>query len=281
MGTLVAYVGARLVLGLVIGFCIGLTGIGGGVLVLPSLTILLGLPPSAAVGTASLYAFLTKCYAAYRHFRLKTVARRLSFVMLAGAVPGTFVAAFFINRCVTAMEGDVAALQSFQGFLKNFMAVVVLLAAAILTLNLVTRWRAASKETRDELHEKLTRRPILRDSLAVAVGALVGTLIGSTSIGGGVIVVPLLMIFFGLTASQTVGTSIFVAVVLTLAASIVYGTGSQIDAATALIMAVGSLSGVYVGTRLSVRVPERLLRGVLVAVIIIAGIAMLLKQGNH
>ncbi len=62
----------QLILGVVIGFSIGLTGIGGGVLVLPSLTLILGLPPSVAAGTASLYAFLTKIQATVEHFRLKT-----------------------------------------------------------------------------------------------------------------------------------------------------------------------------------------------------------------
>ena len=53
---------ARLVIGLVIGFCIGLTGVGGGVLMIPALTELLGFNTTQAVGTTSLYAFLTKIF---------------------------------------------------------------------------------------------------------------------------------------------------------------------------------------------------------------------------
>ena len=61
----------RLILGLFIGFCIGLTSIGGGVLVLPALTVLLKLDPLVAVGTTTLYAFLTKITALFHHLHLK------------------------------------------------------------------------------------------------------------------------------------------------------------------------------------------------------------------
>ena len=61
----------RLVLGILIGFCIGMTGVGGGVLVLPALTILLRMNPVVAVGTASFYAFLTKVSATFHHIKLK------------------------------------------------------------------------------------------------------------------------------------------------------------------------------------------------------------------
>ena len=60
-----------------IGFAIGMTGIGGGVLVMPTLTILLQLPASVAVGTASLYALLVKMYAVFEHHKIKTIDFRV------------------------------------------------------------------------------------------------------------------------------------------------------------------------------------------------------------
>lgn len=86
------YIVVRLVCGLAIGFAIGMTGIGGGVLVMPTLTILLSLPTSVAVGTASLYALLVKIYAVFEHYKLKTINFRVSGLVLAGAVPGNIVA---------------------------------------------------------------------------------------------------------------------------------------------------------------------------------------------
>ena len=88
----------RVVIGAVIGFLIGLTGIGGGVLVMPALTVFLGLPPTTAVGTASLYAFLTKIMAAVKHISLKNVDFRTCGCLLLGALPANVAVAMGINH---------------------------------------------------------------------------------------------------------------------------------------------------------------------------------------
>ena len=86
----------RLLLGLFIGFCIGLTSIGGGVLILPALTVLLKVDPLVAVGTTTLYAFLTKITALLHHIKLKTIDWSLSKRFLSGAIPATLLTSGWI-----------------------------------------------------------------------------------------------------------------------------------------------------------------------------------------
>ena len=69
----ITFVILRVIVGAVIGFCIGMTGVGGGAIVVPTLTSGFGLPPSMAVGTASLYTLITKIFATATHIRLKTM----------------------------------------------------------------------------------------------------------------------------------------------------------------------------------------------------------------
>jgi len=269
----------RLALGAVIGFCIGLTGIGGGVLVMPALTLVLGLPASVAVGTASLYAFLTKCHATYEHFKIKTIDWTTSLLILAGAVPGNIVTSWSINRAVRRYGDEAAGLEQFQHGLKMFIASVVLFAAAVLVLDMIRNGRAKGGESGGNLARRLQARPVLRRVLAVVVGILIGALIGATSVGGGVLMIPAMIILFGLSSSSTVGTSIFVGVVLTLTTACVYGCGGQMAWKTALLMAGGSLVGVPIGSKLCVRLPERVLRGVVIVVVLTAAVLMFVKRG--
>jgi uncharacterized membrane protein YfcA len=91
---------------------------------------------------------------------------------------------------------------------------------------------------------------------------IVGGLIGATSIGGGVLIIPSLMIVFGLSSSRTVGTSIIIAVVLTLITAAIYGSNRNLDWSTVMISTAGSLVMVYFGSKLAVRFSDRILRWV-------------------
>lgn len=262
----------RIILGLVIGFFIGLTGVGGGVLVLPALTIILGIDPIKAVGTTSLYAFLTKISATFHHAKLKTIDWGTSIRFLVGAIPANIVISLWISK-----QG---ANDSFQHGLKLFIVGVVFFSVFLMILNMVKQSRTALESEERSLADRITGHALLRNGLSVLMGAIVGGLIGATSIGGGVLIVPILIILFNLPASRTVGSSIFIAVVLTLVTSIIYGKGGEMDKPTAIIMAVGSLAGVYYGSKLSTKIPEKLLQSIVVGLILVAAFLMLLNQGH-
>jgi uncharacterized membrane protein YfcA len=262
----------RLVLGLVIGFCIGLTGVGGGVLVLPALTLILGIEPVKAVGTTSLYAFLTKISATFHHAKLKTIDWGTSLRFLIGAVPANILISLWISN-----QGENA---SFQHGLKIFIVGVVFFSVSLMILNMVKQSKAALENEERTLADRINGHDVLRNGLCIIMGIIVGVLIGATSIGGGVLIVPMLIILFNLPARRTVGSSIFIAVVLTLVTSLIYGKGGEVDKVTAIIMAVGSLAGVYYGSKLSTKMPEKLLQSIVVGLIFVAAILMLLNQGH-
>ena len=257
----------RLLLGMVIGFCIGLTGVGGGVLVLPALTLILHIDPIAAVGTTTLYAFLTKIAATYHHVRLKTIDWSISSRFLIGAVPANIVTAIWVSS-----QGEDA---HFKIVLTRFIVIVIFAAVCLMILNMITRARPAVVEKEHALAEQINERKAVHTRLCIELGILCGGLIGATSIGGGVLIVPLLIILFGLPASRTVGTAIFIAFILTMVTALIYGTHGEQDRVTAIIMAGGSVAGVYYGSKLSVRMPELFLRVIVVVLVLVAAIMML------
>lgn len=263
----------RLLLGLVIGFCIGLTGVGGGVLVLPALTLILRIDPIAAVGTTTLFAFLTKITATLHHCKLKTIDWGISLRFLVGAVPSNIITSVWVS----GHGGDV----HFKQALTRFIVGVVFFSVFIMVLNMITRSRPRVIEKERELAEHIQEKKVVRIEVCILLGAICGGLIGATSIGGGVLIVPMLIILFGLPASRTVGTAIFIAFILTMVTSLIYGTHGEQDHVTAIVMAAGSLGGVYYGSKLSVKIPELFLRAIVVVLVLVAAIMMLSNSTLH
>lgn len=288
----------RICIGTGIGFLIGLTGVGGGSLVVPTLVLLLGYTADKAVGTATAFAFMTKISALGAHWRLKTIDWQSTGLFLIGAVPGTVIACYVVATYVTN--------QSARDQLTWFV-IVVIIASLLMMIYSQTRkpkpvdaptterpeadLLAAESDPADiaaAVEQALPQRAPLtpgRIVLGICCGFGVGVLLGATSVGGAIIVIPLLVMFFGLPVSRTVGTSIAIAIALTLIASLAYtfiprpgGTAtSTIAWPTAILMAVASIPGVYFGSRLTKTIPERQL-GRLVSLIMCIAAGMLIYK---
>ncbi len=266
----------RVSLGVGIGFCIGMTGVGGGVLVIPALTLFLKLKAPEAIGTASLYSVLTKTYATYKHSRLKTIAFKPALLFLVGALPADIIVSYAINQYLQAHRNENQTLAAFEDHLKMFMGMVILASVFFLVLNLIVKSRKKNKtDPREKQNKPLKYSPLQIFSI-VLLGTLVGGLIGSTSIGGGVLIIPALIMVFGMRTERAVGTSIFIAVVLTLATAVIYGKSARLDGMTAGLMALGSLFGVHWGSKLSVKLPEKVLQGILIFLIFTAALMMVI-----
>lgn len=281
----------ELVLGGVIGLAIGMTGVGGGVLAMPALALVVGLPATVAVGTASAYSFLCKCYAVLVHARLGTINYRVSLLFLAGAVPAAILASLFVL--------DSAADPAFQAQLKAFIAGVMVMSVVLMIVNLaVKRRRSKPADSEDEMAaaaEGLAaagaagREPLGLGKIVTGIvfGAIVGGLMGATSVGGGVLVVPLLIIGFGLSAKRTVGSSIFIAVALMLVITLIYlfapnpSGEKQVEMGVALLMAGGSLGGVWIGGRLATQMPDKALQIVVMGLIVVAAGLMFTGGDGH
>ena len=268
--------------GAIIGFSIGLTGVGGGVLILPTLTILFGMDTSVAVGTASLYSFITRVTGTIHHFRLKTINLTVGIWFLVGAIPANVAASWFVATTVRRLGAGSEAVARFQANLNTFVAIVILLSCILLVVNLI-RAMCKPPTARDDMSAMATRingQPLLTKLVGATLGLAGGALMGATSVGGGVLIIPMLIIFFGMTSIQTVGTSFLITLILTLITSVIFLIQGQVDYGTGIAMAISAMLTVPIGTKLSVNMPERLLKFVVVSVIVVAVGWMLIKNGS-
>src|ERR1700730_2259232 len=79
----------KILVGFVVGVLIGLTGVGGGVLLLPVLIFGLRVPPLMAVGSDALFNFFTKIPAGLLHLKKDTVRRNVVIALAVGSIPGS------------------------------------------------------------------------------------------------------------------------------------------------------------------------------------------------
>jgi uncharacterized membrane protein YfcA len=249
--------------GLVVGTLVGLTGMGGGVLMTPLLVLGLGMPATAAVGTDLAYSTVTKLVGAWQHWRQGTVDLRVVRALAIGSVPATLTAVvvlFFLHSVDTAAVD--AALERFIG--------VMLVVAASLLLYKVLR---ASKATTHVDIDQSEELPIGR---LVAIGILGGFLVGFTSIGSGSLIIALLVVTITLNPEKLVGTDVAHAFLLVGAAAIAHVLFlHDVNVALASKLLIGSIPGVLIGSRMAVRVPRRPLQTCLALLLLTSAISML------
>ena len=253
--------------GLGVGLLVGMTGIGGGSLMTPLLILVFGIKPVTAVGTDLAYGAVTKTVGGIKHLRQGTVDIPLSLWMGAGSVPAA-VGGVYVLDAIERAHGDV-----FDNVLITALAATLLFCGVMTLARALFLARIRGRE-RDSVEMGRTER--IR---AVALGVVVGFVLGVTSAGSGALIAVGLIMAFRLVPTRVVGTDVFHAALLLWAAALAHVVAGNVDFGLAGNILVGSVPGVWVGSHLSVRVPEATLRTVLAIVLIGSGLGLLAKAG--
>jgi uncharacterized membrane protein YfcA len=245
--------------GLLVGFVVGLTGMGGGALMTPILVVLFGVQPLAAVSSDLVAAVVMKPVGGGVHLRRGTVHMGLVRWLCMGSVPAAFAGVLLLRSL-----GNGEQLQDRVSIALG--AALLLAAGAMVAKGILQRGRVAA-----EVHG-ITVNPLR----TLGIGVLGGLIVGMTSVGSGsLMIVLLLMLYPGLTAAQLVGTDLVQAVPLVASAAlghILFGD-FQLSLTTSLLL--GSVPGVYLGARASAKAPDGLIRPVLVLVLLLSGLKLL------
>jgi uncharacterized membrane protein YfcA len=253
--------------GLGVGVLVGATGMGGGSLMTPLLILLFGINPVVAVGTDLAYAAVTKTVGGWRHLRSGTVHGGLVRWIAVGSCPGALVGVWVLEKLRDAFGADF----------DTFM--IVSIAGALLLVGALVLWRAlvgaAHLERERDGFAMETRHKVA----AIALGAFVGFVLGITSAGSGTLISIGLIIGFRLTPRRVVGTDVAHAALLLWVAALAHLASGNIDFGLAGTILVGSLPGVWIGSALALRLPERGLRPALGIVLLGSGLALIGKAG--
>lgn len=248
--------------GFAVGLLVGMTGVGGGSLMTPLLTLLFGVTPSVAVGTDLAFASITKSAGTVTHRSRGTVHWDIVRRLCTGALPAALLATLALQYFGPLGEG-------IGQLIRYSIAVSVLLTVvAILFRGKMMAWVHA-KPGRQLHGRKLT-------AATIASGAVLGTLVTISSIGAGAIGATLLvMLYPKLTPAEVAGTDIAYAVPLTAIAAVGHWWLGSINWMLLLTLLIGSVPGITLGAWAARIVPERLLRGLLALTLATVAIKLL------
>lgn len=253
---------AFIVSGLSVGFLVGLTGVGGGSLMTPLLVFLFGFAPSTAVGTDLLFASITKSAGVAVHHRSHgSVDWRIVGELALGSIPTTIAVVFALEYLDIPKSAIANMMSSALG------VALILTALALFFRNILLR---AGRESDTHNHARFQRWQL---PATILTGMMLGTLVTLSSIGAGALgTVALFYLYPRLPTVRIVGTDLAHAIPLTAVAGLGHLHMGNVDFVLLGGLLIGSLPGIWLGSHLSARIPEYVLRPALASILMLIGI---------
>jgi len=248
----------KIAVGFFVGVLIGLSGVGGGVLLLPVLIFGLRVPAIVAVGSDAVFNFFTKIPASIMHLKKETVRRRVVVALASGSIPGSILGVRLLMY-IRHLYGD-----GVNSFIKSAVGVLLIIIPLLLLFQ-------------KRIEERVANRPPTAKGFAgmAIIGLVAGFLVGMTSVGSGSIIMMLLLLFYSFPPKVNVGTDIVHAVVLTGVTGLLHFRLGNVDPSLVVSLLIGSIPGGLIGSHLATRVPMIWLRRILCTLLLITGARML------
>ncbi len=236
--------------GFAVGMLVGLTGVGGGSLMTPLLTLLFGVNPTVAVGTDLAFASITKSAGTLAHRVRNTVHWDIVKRLCLGALPAAVLATLAL-KYFGALDKHIGQIIRYSIAFSVLLTVI-----AIIFRGRMQAWMNAHPDR--QLHGR-------RQALATVIaGAAIGTLVTVSSIGAGAVGATILVLLYPhLKPAEIAGTDIAYAVPLTAIAAFGHWWLGSINWELLGMLLIGSLPGITIGSLAARAVPERFLRGLL------------------
>jgi len=109
-----------------------------------------------------------------------------------------------------------------------------------------------------------------------AIGTVAGAFSGLFGVGGGTVIVPLLVLWFGYEEHEAAGTSLAAIVLIALLAAAVHGLYGNADLAKGVLIGVPAIGGVLVGTALQQRISARVVAGIFSVLLVVSAALLVL-----
>lgn len=248
--------------GAVVGFCVGITGVGGGSLMTPLLTMM-GIPLHTAIGTDLLYAAITKMGGGIVHQQKRNIDWRVVFTLAAGSIPAALLTVWALKTIFGDANNYKHLLTVSLGFMLMLTALALIFKDKLIAINSAHQEPSAFRQFMGRHTTAFT----------VFMGIALGVLVTLSSVGAGAFGIVILLALFPLLSTiKIIGTDVAHAVLLTLVAGLGHLSMGNVDFSLLLYLLIGSLPAIWVGTHLSSRLPEKVIRPILGATLMLLSI---------
>ncbi len=251
--------------GFLVGLLVGVTGVGGGSLMTPLLVFLFGFKPLVAVGTDLLFAAITKTGGVWvHHGKHHSVDWRVVGTLAIGSLPFSVITIYTIKHML-------AVGQEVSGLINYSLGIALILTAcAILIRSVMTR------NTEREIENGVVstgRFKQMQIPATIFTGAVLGVLVTLSSVGAGALgTVAILFLYPKMSSLKVVGTDLAHAIPLTTIAGFGHWTLGHVDFPLLGSLLIGSIPGIWLGSHISAKIPEKILRPLLAAILLLVGL---------
>ena len=255
--------------GFLVGMLVGVTGVGGGSLMTPLLVFLFGFQPAVAVGTDLLFAAITKTSGVWvHHGKHGSVNWKVVGLMAIGSLPFAVITIFVIRHLISIG-------QQTSGLITYALGIALILTAcALLVRSYLLR---NSERVIDPAGIVGGRFDKLQVPATILVGAVLGVLVTLSSVGAGAMgTIAILFLYPRMSTLKVIGTDLAHAIPLTAVAGIGHWSLGHVDFTLLGSLLIGSVPGIWIGSHLSAKIPEKVLRPILASSLLLIGVNIVL-----
>lgn len=231
----------------------------------PSLVFFLGFSTVEAIAMTFPFTAIVKSAGFVQHAKQGTFHYRVGGLLLLGGVPGAVAGVALLSGLFSEYGDDL------EVWVNLFIGLLVLLGAALLFLQIRLKRNRPEEENTEIGPRRWVAGP--------GVGAILGLIMGATSIGAGTLMTAPVLLIFRISADKVVGTTIGVSLALMVVGTLGYLSQDLVEWSTVLFMSLGAVPAVVVGSRLTTRIPERALIAALTVMMLTASVSLLVKSG--
>ncbi|WP_441367032.1 sulfite exporter TauE/SafE family protein [Acinetobacter lwoffii] len=248
--------------GVLVGFCVGVTGVGGGSLMTPILISLFRIEPHIAIGTDLLYAAISKFCGSFVHAKKMNIVWPIVIWLAVGSIPASFATHWVLDNYLSQSTHYKAVLTMVLGFMLTITGLSILFRTQI--ENLFNKYRKQELPDMTQDLEKVKLQAKEKRVAIIIMGIILGIFVTLSSVGAGAFgIMALVVMFPNLPMIRIIGSDVVHAVLLTLVAGLGHMSSGNVDFMLLMWLLVGSIPAIIVGTLLSSRMPEKLIRKIL------------------
>ena len=244
--------------GVLVGFCVGITGVGGGSLMTPILISLFRIEPNIAIGTDLLYAAISKFCGSFVHAKKLNIVWPIVLWLALGSLPASFATHWVLDNYLSGSSHYKTVLTMVLGFMLTITGLSIMFRAQI------EKFFAKFREGKHDFHETNNFTIEGKRIHVVIMGVVLGVFVTLSSVGAGAFgIMALILMFPNLPMIRIIGSDVVHAVLLTSVAGFAHMTSGNVDFHLLGWLLVGSIPAIIIGTLISSKMPEKLIRKIL------------------
>lgn len=248
--------------GVLVGFCVGITGVGGGSLMTPILISLFKIEPHIAIGTDLLYAAISKFCGSIVHAKKTNIVWPIVLWLAVGSIPASLATHWVLENYLSQSASYKGILTMVLGFMLTLTGISIVFRGSIEKFFRKFRQNESLELTEDlaNIHLRAKEKRVY----IVVMGIVLGIFVTLSSVGAGAFgIMALVLMFPHLPMIRIIGSDVVHAVLLTLVAGLGHLSSGNVDLHLLGWLLVGSIPAIIIGTLISSRLPERMIRKIL------------------